>query len=245
MTAYQSYKLSRLRAVLLFLETLPAISSRPSIQTRAAGLKTLVDTIVEIIMTQTQPLRGSIKLRDQALTQATDTTLAVGALVRGYAEKRKLPDLAAQVDIVRSDIAKIRRADRMLIAQRVHDAAASVVADLAAYEVTPELLARFQAQIDDADEAVDLPRATSDNKKTATVSLGARFREADEFIKNELTPLFLLMKENDPALFARYVAATQVLDRPATHGSANAESTAVATPATGATSTPATQAAAA
>lgn len=67
MTANQSYKLSRLRAVLLFLHTLPAISICPSLQTRAAGLKTIVDDIVDTIMAQTQPLRGSINLREQLL----------------------------------------------------------------------------------------------------------------------------------------------------------------------------------
>lgn len=240
MTAYQSYKLSRLRAVLLFLHTLPAISSRPSLQTRTAGLKTIVDDIVDILMTQAKPLRGPINLREQALGRATDTAMAIAILVHRYAEKRTLPELAAKVDLVRSDFLKTRRAERMLIAQRVHDAATSVVDELAEYEITPVLLTRFQTQIDDADEAVDLPRATSDDKKTATASLGARFRAADEFIQKELTPLFLLSKEDDPTLFARFEAATRLLDRPATHGTADADTIPPATPAIGATSTPAT-----
>lgn len=219
MTAIQSNKLAMYHAVRVFLTALlsstTATSAFPALAAKLATLITLIDKIIAAVATQEEPLRGHIRARDQALADAMEATFAIAGPVLSYARSRRMPDLVANVRVNASAFRRLRRAERMRIAQRVHDAAEPIIAELADYGLTPAKLAEFQAKIDATQQAVNVPRSTAVAKRAATVELTRLFADADALLA-EIDPMLAPLRLTDRETHAAYVTARQVLDRPGT-----------------------------
>ncbi len=199
-------------AVQAFLNSTSATVGLTALAEKLALLTTLITEILKLAGTQAEPTDGELEAREIALTEATDLALIVAGGVRSYA--RKLPELAARVRVTRTAFREMRRTERMRLAQRIHDAAASVLPELAGYGVTAALLAELQLKIDATIAAVNAPRVTSGVKKVATSQLLGLYKQVDDLLADELDPLLLSLRRNDPHAWELYRDARKVFDRP-------------------------------
>lgn len=217
MTAKQSNKLAMYNSVLEFLRAFlsspTATSAFPALAARLAALITLVGKIIEQAAIQEQPLKGRLDRRDQTLGAVAETAVPVAGAVLSYARATEQPELAAQVENFRSRFGRMRRAERVRIAQRVHDAAVPLAAELADYGLTAAMLEDLRARIEAADKSASAPRVTAEDKKVATQQLERIFEQAERLIA-EIDPMLLKLQLTDPATHDRYLAARIVYDRP-------------------------------
>src|SRR5258707_1291373 len=114
-----------------------AADAPPALKARTVALKTGIDWIAKLAGTQKVPLRAKLSAREQAITNAADTTVIVARLVAVYAREHGKHELTVLVDVTHSDFLQLRRKDRMPLATRVLTAARSVIAELEPYGVTP------------------------------------------------------------------------------------------------------------
>lgn len=164
--------------------------------------------------TQTQPTEGQTASRDQVLETLVDTALQVAGIVGAYAHEKALPDLAALVDVQRSDFDSVRLVQRPLLAQRVHDAAAGALKVLAHPGVTADTLAAFQTQIDAARVKLKQPRMIVVAKRAATTQLATAFRDIEALLTKQIDRLLLPLAKTSPGFYAQYRAARQIVNVP-------------------------------
>lgn len=207
------------------LNEMKTVSTNPALAAKVDELGIMLGRLRKLVAAQAESVRGKIVNREAVLVTFEAATLAVAGAVLSYATDKKLGELATKVDLSRSDLVKTRYSERPGLAQRVHDAAATVVADLAHYEVTPQTLIDFQAVIDEAATAVAEPRNTVVAKKVATAELATGIKEVRDFFALHLDPLMNKVRAKGPSIYARYREARVVIDRPATHATAETEPT--------------------
>ena len=213
MNASQLNKLAMYREVGVCLAVLASNAAPPALPGLLTVFRTALAELDAWADAQAKPTRGSIDRREQTLTAATELAVAVAGLVSSYAHAHKRPDLAALAHVKRSHFHQIRRSERMVLAQRVHDTAHSLLAELCGYGVTPALLADLQARINLASLAVSIPRTAAADKKAATAQLTAAFAELDALLCHELDPLLVILHLTDPTAHARYRIARQIIHR--------------------------------
>jgi hypothetical protein len=204
-------------------ELLKATSETSGIAGLPAKLTVLTTKLAELQTLagiQTQPITGETTARDDVLESLIATTLQLAGIVGAYAHDQKLSDLAALVDVQRSDFDAARTGQRALLAQRVHDAAAGVVTPLANPAVTAETLAAFQTQIDATRLKIKQPRMTIIAKRGATSELAGMFRDIDALLNEQIDRLVLPLRQTNPGFDARYDAARTIVNVP---GSRNAQ----------------------
>ena len=216
MNARQSNKRAMYREVQVFLATTMATRALAALPAKTATLNALLTRIDDLVETQTRPLVGVLRARDQATNAAIDLALAIAGPVRSYAVSGQRPELAALVDLARRDFLRIRRGERTRLAQRVLDAAQPLATELDAYGVTPAMLAELHARIEASNTAVDVPRTTAANKKTATAALATVFHAVDTLLKDEIDPMLAVLGTTDPDALARYRIGREVINRPGT-----------------------------
>lgn len=184
---------------------------------------------------QGQVTCGQTAVRDRMLEAFTDKTLEIAGIVGTYAHDAGRPELSALVDVTRGDFNTTRLVHRPLLAQRVHDAAAGVLPELAGLDLTAEKLAAFQQQIADMRANANLPRQKIGDRKAVTKQLAAGFRKVDGILGEQIDRLLLPLEKTNPAFYVRYQAARTVIGQTGSR-SAQPEPT---QPATNATTAPA------
>jgi uncharacterized protein (DUF1800 family) len=112
-----------------------------------------------------------------------------------------LVERAGLVRASRSSFASLRRVSRMELAQRIHDAARTVVAEPQPFGVTAETLAELQTAINETDDAANAPRNAVVAKKVATTQLAEAYREIEDLPRNELNPLLFVHRRKYPDLW--------------------------------------------
>lgn len=210
------------------VDSTTATSLFPALPAKLAALEPLVQNIVALAAAQEQPVGGQLEERDQALATASAATVVIAGAVLSYARTHGLPDLAAQVRGIRTQMRRLRRAERMRIAQRVHDVATPLSAPLADYGLTAGALDDFQAKIDATTHAVNVPVSTKAVKKVSTVQLNRAFRAVDRML-GQIDPMLLKLSIVDPKSHDLYLAARTVFARPASRSSTTAATAAPAT----------------
>ena len=196
-----------------FVNSTTATSLFPALAAKLATLITLIENISGLAAAQEQPVEGKLEEREQALAAATETTVVVAGAVLSYARTNQRPDLAAQVRRVRTEFRRLRRAERMRIAQRVHDVAAPLAAPLADYGLTAGMLDDLQARIDATAQAVSAPVSTKAVKKVSTTQLSRAFADVEQLLAT-IDPMLLKLRTVDAKAHALYLAARTVFDRP-------------------------------
>eukprot|EP01035_Chromulina_nebulosa_P001081 gene1081-1468_t len=220
MNSIQLNRLSMYIAVqVLFLNSTTAIAALVALAPKLAQLKTLISRVRALSRVQAEPVTGKRVVRDEALDDAMNLSLEVASAVRSYAHTANLAELATQVRVTRRTFRNLRNVQRMELAQRIHDAARTVVAELEPFGVTVETLAELQATINDTDDAVSAPRNTVVAKKVATTQLAEAYQEIEALLKNEIDPLLFANRRKYPDLWQGYQAARQVLDLPGARSS--------------------------
>ena len=196
------------------LEKLIATTDCPALVAAHGALVTKLADADTHAAIQRLPLQGRTKDRNEVFTKTWNAAFIVAGLVRAYALANGLHDLAAKVRVKRYffDRGRIRR--RIELAQQIHDAAASVLPQLADYRVTAALLTDLQTKIDDANALFTTIRAAIANRKLATGSLEAALQSAYDLLKNEIDPLVESLREENPAGYQLYRSARMIIDRP-------------------------------
>lgn len=238
MNSKQSNKLASYAAVEAALQANPEIESVPGLPAKLAMLSARMGEIKSLANTQTQPIQAGTARRDQLLEEMTGTTLEIAGFITSIAREQNLPDLLRTVD-VGPGFRRARRAHRLVLAQRVFEAAQTVLPHFGSYGVGAETLAAFQAQIVAADKGLTIPRSTIVAKKGATVKLAGLFDEVDVLLKDHIDRLVFPLRKARVEFYASYLAARSVVDRPGGRGAPKeAPTTPASVPATA--STPAT-----
>jgi hypothetical protein len=228
MNAKQTNRLASYTATEALLKANPDIANVPELPGKVAAFSEKIAEINRLAKTQTQPVQARTTERDQMLEEMTDATLELAGYVRSAARTLKRPQLAQSVQVGAASFRRARRSHRMWFAQRVHDAAAGVLENLAPFGVTAEKLAAFQARIQVAGARVNMPRETVAEKRGATEQLQRPFADLDAFVRDELDPLVFPMRKTDPEWFSTYRAALAIVDRRGPRRRAEAEASAVA-----------------
>jgi len=214
MNATQLNKLSSFRAVRAVLSDTTATSACPAFAAALTAFDNQMTEVDAMKVAQVQSLPASIVARDVTLTDMQETALALAGRAANYAEDNHLPALALKVRLKPADFERSRLERRIPIARHLHEAIEPVVADLAAYGVTPADIAAFKAKIDAAEGALPAARNTIVDKKAATARLDAGIRRIDAILKDRIDPLVRSLKQSHPGFHERYQAARLVVDRP-------------------------------
>ncbi len=216
MTTSQNNKLEMYQAVQAALQaSSPVGTPLPALVVKIDELANKVAAIVAEASTQAQPVQGLLEEREDALTQASETAIAIAGLALSYAHARGLPDFAANVRLTSSRFKGLRRSRRMGLAQQALDAIRPHLAPLADYGVTEAMLTDLQTKIDAASAAITAGRTATVGRKVATDRLALAYSEVDAFLADELDPLVAGLRPTAPEFCARYQQARTVVDRPA------------------------------
>ena len=151
---------------------------------------------------------------EKADTKQQMATMAVaisGGLIT-YAHRNKLPELSQKVNYSHSDIEYNKDTDAVNYARIIHDEAAALVSKLSAYGVTAEKLQTLLETINKFEVLIGKRGSASAEHTTTTSNLQKLFQDADVIFKNELDKQMQMFKIENPALYAGYINARQIID---------------------------------
>lgn len=214
MKSNQTNTLNMSHAVAQALNGIVAANPQPALVAKYEALKAKIAEIETQAAIQALPITGKTVDRNQAFARAIDATLVVAGMVRSYARAQKLGDLEAKVRLSRTSFVGARVAHRVPLMQQVHEAAESVLPQLADVGVTAETLAGLKAKIDAADTVKTLQRSTIVERRVATKALVGLFRELVELLEIDLDPQMNALREAHPAAWDTYRAAREVINQP-------------------------------
>ena len=238
MNRHQNNKLASYAAVEAALKANPEIANVPGLPAKLTRLSAKMGEIKSLAKTQTQPIQAGTARRDQLLEEMTGMTMEIAGFVTSLAREQDLPELARTVAVGRG-FQRVRPAHRVVIAQRVIEAARTVLPDLGDYGVTEETLTTFQARLKAADEGLTIPRSTVVAKKAATVKLVALYNEVDGLLRDQIDRLVFPLRKTSVEFYAAYRSARSIVDRPGVRKAATEETTPPASmPASSSSSTP-------
>ena len=196
------------------LETITSTNDLPALSAKHVALKTILGRIAAASAAQSEPINGPRRVRNKALASATDLAVVVAGAVLSYAREHGLEELIVKVDISPTKLKTGRVARRLELLQQIHDAAASVLTELADYRVTRAVLADLQEKIDATKPLLVAPRAGIVSRRVATVRLETEIRRLTRLITGEIDPLVEALRLIAPDDYARYHAARVVVDLP-------------------------------
>ena len=243
MNAKQSNKLASYTAVQAVFEAHPDVANAAGLPAKLAVFSAKVGELDRLAQTQTQPTAGRTARRDELLNDMVDTALEIAGVVSTVAQEHKLTQMAEDVPVSRNAFLRVRRSHRPWLAERVLEAAQSVVPELGLYGVSEETLQALQAQINAARDGLKQPRAMILTKKAASAELAVLFAEIDTLLGRQIDRLVFPLRKTHREFYVAYRGARSVVDRPGSSRAATAAgegeaTTPVATP--GATSSPST-----
>lgn len=206
----QSLRFSSFRGTEEWLKTNPAVAGIAGLAPRVARLSANNAEIHAQATRQLYTPDESVVLVDQTLETLSRSTLTIAGIVAAHAAAAQLPDIAREVDLAPGSFRRLRKQHRPWVAQKVHDAAQRLLADLAAYEVTEEMLAAFQAEIDRAKEILSQPRLKRAARRKATARLQELFKETAALLDQEIDRLLVPLLTRDAAFAAQYASVRRV-----------------------------------
>lgn len=206
----QTLRFSSFRGTEELLKTNPAIAGIAGLAPRVARLTANNAEIQAQATRQLYTPDESVVLVDQALETLSRATLTLAGIVAAHAAAMQLPDIAREVDLAPGSFKRLRQQHRPWVAQKVHDAAQRLLADLAAYDVTAETLATFQAEIDRAKEILNQPRLKRAARRNATARLHELFKETAALLEQEIDRLLVPLLARDAGFAAQYASVRRV-----------------------------------
>jgi hypothetical protein len=205
-------RIAMFRAVLALLQS-TEVSGIAALQAAIAALVTKFQLLVTLIDLQLSNTKGATAIRQRLYADITELALVVAARVRSFAEAHARPELADKLRFVPSAFRKLRIELRLAYIRQIHEAASSVIAELADYAVTPELLVDFALKLDAATRAASTPRLPIIERKQATRQLTELLSEIDALLKEQIDPLVDSLRQSNPAAYHRYKSARKLMGR--------------------------------
>lgn len=198
----------------------PATSGNPVVMERLDAFEAKLEHIDQLDAKQAQSVGRGLSERNGAFGAMVQDALLLSGLGLSFAKANALESLARDLRFVPSDFSHVRFDRRLHMCRQVATTLRDDLAQLAGSGITPAMLDAFDAKIAAATALVDKPRSTIVSKRAATEQLRSAFREADDMLTTWLDPLIMPLKVTDPEFYARYRAAREIVDRPASHSGA-------------------------
>lgn len=160
---------------------------------------------------------GDVDVKAAAKLDLEEKTLVIADQLAALAAKTQDHNLAAKVDLNKSQLDRMPDSDLLVAARGVAEAAAANSAALAAdYLITAAMLSDLGTAITKFDGLKTAPRDAIVNRKVATLSLPEAVAFVRGIYRNELDKMMTRFKKTAPDFFLAYTAARVIVDRPAT-----------------------------
>ena len=155
---------------------------------------------------------GTTEEKADTKNQMAILAVAISGAIYTYAHRNKKTDIAKKVDYSKSEINKSKDTDAVNMARIIYDEASALLPHLAAYGVNSELLASLLETINKFEMLIGKRGSVSADHTTTTEVLQNLFKSIDSNLKNEMDPQMLMFKIANPALYANYINARQIID---------------------------------
>ncbi len=217
MTTKQKNYRGMLRNTVTVIAARPATGAdEPIIAALATALEKQITAIDDLDFQQSRGLAGVLAVRDAAFLALAEETVRVAALARGAARQHGRQGLVEDVRLRARDLSVARFDDRLKVCENVAKAVRAELPNLADSAITEPVVAALEARVADAANMLLLPRDVVGAKRAATAGLLVAFRETNRLLKTEIDPLMTAYARTDPVYYERYLAARDIVDRPAT-----------------------------
>ena len=170
--------------------------------------------------TQNQLTQGKTARRNEQLDLMREQALEVVNAVRAHAIEHNLTEVLPLTNVGAPDFARLRIAERPLLALRVHDTAIATLPEL------PGLRA-FKAAIENVRVALAQPRSLIAERRAATDRLRNLLADTERLLTRVDCLLFPLRKTN-PEFYLKYLATREPVNARRTAASGNAAPAAAA-----------------
>lgn len=150
---------------------------------------------------------------DRQMDDLMELCLALAGRVLSHAHRTSDMALAKSVRVVRSDFTRVGRAQRIVVAQHVHNVLAGAVERLGEVGIAAAEVTELHAVIQVALEAAVAPRAARANHAEVTAQLRMATRRIMELLRFQIDPLMHALRAIDPALFSEYCRSRRIIRR--------------------------------
>ena len=202
----QHKRLEGYRLIEDLLKTTAETSHLAILPAKLTQFSALLAELNALAQVQLRPTHGQTAERRQRFAAALEAALVVSGLVRSFAADRRDHELAARAQLMPSDFARRRLVLRLMLPQRVHDAAVPHLAELASYGLTSAMLADLQAKIDAAAATFSTPDLARNERTVATARMAEIFFALDALIETHLDALLRPLREMSRDFYFHYRA---------------------------------------
>jgi hypothetical protein len=149
--------------------------------------------------------------------QLIDDTTRLVKKVLSFAADTQDKALAAHIDHSRSELRNLRESLLPGICYAVCDKAAGYLPQLAEYGVTQAELAGLRSLADQFKAIIPEPKLVISTGKQVTGALADAFRQNNDLLREQLDGKLEQFKDGQPAFYAAYFDARNVIDRSGKH----------------------------
>ena len=190
MTTKQENKLSMFLAVKTVCDrNTTTIATLPAFADAYAEFTTRVANLQPLAQNQSVDATGLAADKQQLRKDLAAAAAVIALAVNACAKKVKNNDLAAQSNVVASDITNGRDTLAADKARNIHAAATANLANLAPYGVTAAKLTALKAKIDAYSASLSKPRDAVASGSTATKQMSDEFDAADAALNDQMDAL--------------------------------------------------------
>lgn len=187
-------------------------SGTPAMVTLKAEFDANIGSIEAALAVQVKDITGFAKAKAASLDKLVNKTLQVAGAAMAYAEAKKNPGLAEEMNISASELRNYRDAVVAQRCQGVHAAATTNLAALADYGVVAADLTDLQTDIDAYLALVASPRTKIVTRSTKTAELGALIRDTSKLLDRRMDMVMRGFTVSKPEFFSQYTKARMIID---------------------------------
>ena len=200
--------------------------SNKAFSTSVAAIGSCLAMIKSLVQITSLGTKGVTLTKTTARDTMEEATLVVAGVLGSFASKTGNTELFAKVDLVPSDISRLRDSEVDSFCQGIHDLAEDNLAALADYELVDSDLASLQVKIDAYNVLIGKPRQVRTANSAALKQLKAQLDQVRTILEEQVDGMMLKFKASQPDFFNSYMAARKVVDQPGGHaGKADAKVT--------------------
>jgi hypothetical protein len=139
-------------------------------------------------------------------------TAAVAGAIKAYSNRNALQELSAKVDFHQSEIEHGKDVDAINKARIVLEEAENILTALGTYNINQQKLQALSDAIAKFDALFGKRGSSKAGHTTTTQTLNLLFHTANNLLKHQADELMLMLKPDNPQLYAEYVNVRQIID---------------------------------
>ncbi len=170
-------------------------------------------TAIDAHASRQQAPNGATDEKTAARETLEDGVIELADTLAAYASKAGRLDLAAQVNLNRSEVAKLSDDELEETSQRIETAATANLAALADYDVTAAMIAELAASRAAFSVLKTAPRTAIAGRVGVTATLPDLFATGNRILRERLDKLVTRFRKTEAEFTAGYSAARQILNR--------------------------------